>query len=425
MTEFERKTLLGFYRRELTANILPFWLDRCEDRENGGYFNCFDNRGEKLVSRDKYTWSQGRFVWMFSRLSMMTGDTFTQAERAEFLRLAKSGADFLRRHVLLGPDDWRCAFLMDEYGNPKYAPGMDRLDASIYADGFVAAGCAQYAMASGDADAYHFARRLYDSIVARICAGDFATLPYPLSAKYRAHGVPMILTNVSHDVHLAAKQFDPQNAQGPFDRMRACLDDVLDHFVDENGVLREIRTIDNREVPSLLGRHANPGHTLEDCWFMLDAAALTGDESYLPRIADVARKMLPLGWDSAFGGFLHYCGLQGGEPVGDPGADGEEPMLQQVLGGWGDKLWWVHSEVLYITLRLYLETGDAAFMDWHRRTFEYTFRAFPNPDRNIREWVQILKRDGSAQDKVVALPVKDPYHITRNLLLLIELLEKA
>ena len=35
---------------------------------------------------------------------------------------------------------------------------------------------------------------------------------------------------------------------------------------------------------------------------------------------------------------------------------------------------------------------------------------------------KILTREGKPQDKVVALPVKDPYHITRNLLLLVELL---
>ena len=47
---------------------------------------------------------------------------------------------------------------------------------------------------------------------------------------------------------------------------------------------------------------------------------------------------------------------------------------------------------------------------------------FAEDDPEIREWVQIRKRDGSPQDKVVALPVKDPFHITRNLILILELL---
>jgi glycine dehydrogenase subunit 1 len=57
------------------------------------------------------------------------------------------------------------------------------------------------------------------------------------------------------------------------------------------------------------------------------------------------------------------------------------------------------------------------------KVFDYTYKTFPNPDRSIREWIQIRTREGNPQEKVVALPVKDPYHIIRNVLLIIELLE--
>ena len=49
---------------------------------------------------------------------------------------------------------------------------------------------------------------------------------------------------------------------------------------------------------------------------------------------------------------------------------------------------------------------------------------FINPDRSIGEWIQILTREGRPQEKVVALPVKDPFHIIRNLLLICELLSE-
>lgn len=50
---------LSFFRKELTENLLSFWMPRCLDQENGGYLNCFTNDGSKLISTDKYTWSQG------------------------------------------------------------------------------------------------------------------------------------------------------------------------------------------------------------------------------------------------------------------------------------------------------------------------------------------------------------------------------
>lgn len=49
---------------------------------------------------------------------------------------------------------------------------------------------------------------------------------------------------------------------------------ILEHFMDENDVLHEVITTDNRSVPGLLGGHANPGHTIEDMGFMMDVADL-------------------------------------------------------------------------------------------------------------------------------------------------------
>ena len=73
---FDKEYYLSFFRRELTENLLHFWMGRCLDTQNGGYLNRFSNDGSKLVSTDKYTWSQGRFLWMFSRLSTMESTLF-------------------------------------------------------------------------------------------------------------------------------------------------------------------------------------------------------------------------------------------------------------------------------------------------------------------------------------------------------------
>ena len=134
--------LKAFYQNELTNQILAFWLPRCEDKEYGGYVNCFDNAGENLVSYDKYTWSQGRFVWMFSRLATMKTQMFSRAERNEFLRLAESGKDFLMKHCLMtdeeverqndGGERIRCVFLMERNGTHKHVVGCTSLDMRIF-----------------------------------------------------------------------------------------------------------------------------------------------------------------------------------------------------------------------------------------------------------------------------------------------------
>ena len=65
---------------------------------------------------------------------------------------------------------------------------------------------------------------------------------------------------------------------------------------------------------------------------------------------------------------------------------------------------------------------DEKFRALYDKVSEYVFRVFPNPDKEVGEWIQILGRENKPLDKVVALPVKDPYHIMRNFMLIIELL---
>lgn len=421
MNYFELKQAYGFYENELVNHFLEFWIPRCVDHEYGGFVNCFDNRGEKLVSTDKYVWSQGRFVWVFAKLAILKAPIFSKKQREEFLALAKHGADFLRKYCLIGKDDWRCVFLLDRTGTPKLVEGCDRLDSSIYVDCLVTMGMANYSVAGGDREAYAFAKKLYESILDRIRHNAYATLPSPLSEAYRAHGIPMIAGNTSNEMHLAAQVFEPEYCEAVCSHMKDFTYDILDHFADGQDLVHEIITKDNAHFDKKLGSHINPGHTVEDAWFLLDSQALTEDHSRDEQIYRIVLKTLETGWDEEYGGLLRFASLHGGEPDGDNTGLEDEPMSKQ-LSGWGDKLWWVHSEALYTTLRCYFETKEERFLEWYRKLFCYIYRTFPNYDPEIREWIQIHTRDGQPEDKVVALPVKDPYHVIRNLSLLIELL---
>ena len=160
----DMKEYLSFFKQELTDNLLSFWMPRCLDQENGGYLNCFTNDGSRLVSTDKYTWSQGRFLWMFSKLSMMKSTMFSQEQRQTFLQYAENGKNFLLEHVLLGPEDYRCIFLMDAEGKPKHVGDHEGYDLSISADCFVVMGFAAYALAAKDEAAWEFAKRLGDTV---------------------------------------------------------------------------------------------------------------------------------------------------------------------------------------------------------------------------------------------------------------------
>ena len=61
------KQLAAQYKNELFENVLPFWLHRSQDFEQGGYYTYLNRRGE-VFDTDKFVWLQGREVWLFSML---------------------------------------------------------------------------------------------------------------------------------------------------------------------------------------------------------------------------------------------------------------------------------------------------------------------------------------------------------------------
>ena len=152
-----------------------------------------------------------------------------------------------------------------------------------------------------------------------------------------------------------------------------------------------------------------PGHVIENMWFqihvsqMLDAGA-----PRVPQACAMVLRHLELGWDRAHQGLLLAVDPQGG-----------------LSGGWkfpDTKLWWPHTESLYATLLAWKETGDARFLDWYERLWAFCLDNYV--EWRHGEWRQKLNRDLSALTDTVVLPVKDPFHLPRSLILQIELLAR-
>jgi N-acylglucosamine 2-epimerase len=53
------------YKKDLTENIMPFWMKYGLDRENGGVYTCV-NRDGSLMDTTKSVWFQGRFAFICS-----------------------------------------------------------------------------------------------------------------------------------------------------------------------------------------------------------------------------------------------------------------------------------------------------------------------------------------------------------------------
>jgi len=434
MVERSFRKVLELYTEELFGNILPFWLRRGIDEKCGGYFTCFSNDGSRLMHHHKFTWGQGRFVWMLARLYRSMKNRTKEAQRGRYLELASSGAEFLMKHARL--DNGNCAFILDREGKPVLldpdgaarpaAPG-ESYDLSIYADFFVIYGLGEFAQAAQDRSAFDFARDLYKSVVSRLSSGNYRTDPYPVPRGYRAHGEPMILLETAQELADAAEAF---GQEGEAEKLRQSADssvrEIMNFFrIPEWRVVLEMIGADNRPVDTLLGRYINPGHTIESMWFVMHRALRNRDRQLFAEAAETVRWALEAGWDETYGGLPQFVDRTGGPPKGGiPEELKDHEMVRKLSSNWSNKLWWPHSEAIYALLLALEQMGESWMKEWFWRVHDYTLKTFPNPDKSVGEWIQIRDRRGKPESKVVALPVKDPFHVVRALSLAIPVLEK-
>ena len=376
-------------RELLLDGIVPFWARHGVDSEYGGVLSCMTEDG-KPVSTDKYIWSQARWVWTCSAL-------YNRIEkRPEFLTWARSTIDFLLRHG------------RDEKGRWVYhttREGQVVEDAiSIYADCFVVYGLSEYCRAVRDPGLLALAKDIFASIQKRIEAPGFAeTAPYKLPPNRRCHGIPMILTEVAGELARTANDADIARAADEHARI------VMDHFVrPERKCLVEFLDRDYRELPPPEGSFVMPGHAMESMWFQMHRAlARKNDRKTILAAAEVLRWHLERGWDKEYGGI--FLGVD---------AEGHPPFLPNSEM----KLWWPHTEALYALLLAHELTGEKWCEQWFDRVYEWSFAHFLMSD--VGEWRQRLDRSGKPATTLVALPVKDPFHLPRALILSLELLRE-
>ncbi len=406
--------LKRYYVDLLQYDFLPYWSKYVDD-EYGGILNCINNDGDQLLAEDKFTWSQGRWLWILGRIHDLNKmGIFSAVDQQKLEKWMKGTWEFLTKYSLY--DDSICCYVLTRDGKKKQDARTGRYDASIYADCFALIGMSQYIKTMNDRDGYLQAEALYRSIVRRIETGDFLTEPYPVPDGYTVHGIPMILVNTVHE-YILMKQRLEMNAAEEIAYARGKLESILDGLYDGNGHIREHRSTPERSTEYLLDRHLNPGHTLEDAWFWVEFLEQFGGLSeYLPRITEIVKTTFEAGWDQEQGGLLRFVDYDGGQPKGIQEGSAYEKLVTET---WDMKLWWPHSELLYLFPKLYDMTGDITFQEYYEKSFTYAFTVFPN--QKTGEWIQIRKRDGTPEEKLVALPVKDPFHIMRDFIKIVEL----
>ncbi len=376
------------YRTLLLDNIVPFWLSHGIDETRGGILTCLRDDGS-VISQDKYLWSQGRAIWTFAALYNRIDSN------PRFLEIARDIAEFVLRH---GRDsEGAFVFRVSRDGEPL-EPAI-----SAYADYFVVYGLTELFRATREDRYLEEALGIFRRVAPLTRDPDFDRFaPYTKpSGIRRAHAPAMLGLEVGQELSDVAPESDVVEFTD------WCLERIMSaHLGPQAPFLLEHLAGNDAFLDTPEGRVVVPGHAIESMWFVLHQAARRKDRALARRAIDTIRHHLEAGWDAEYGGI--YLGID---------CRGKEPWWPHAE----TKIWWPHTEAIYALLLTHHITGETWATEWLNRVWDWSERFFP--DREHGEWRQRLDRQGKPFDEVVALPVKDPFHLPRALILATALLE--
>ena len=385
----EIKELKNFYHKQLLEQVIPFWENSdLFDKEYGGFITSVDREG-KSYNDDKSVWFQGRCLWTFSKLCN------TYGEKPEWGKAADSGAEFLKKYCI-DPTDGRMYFTLTRDGRPL------RKRRYFFSESFLCVGLAEYYLLRHKKEDLELAEKYFD-LMYRIYR-DPASDPFKITPKENAevrslhsNANPMVLVSSAQTLRRA----DPDKKEYYDGIIAAIINDMLSlHYKEQLHCVLETVYTNGDILDNPVGRTVNPGHSIENSWFLMNYASETGDKQLLEKALNILRWSLELGWDKEYGGIYYFRDI-----YGKPCEQLEHDM----------KLWWVHNEALIATLLASNLTGDPYYDEWYKKVHAYTFSRFP--DEEYGEWYGYLHRDGSVSHTQKGSLWKGPYHIPRALML--------
>lgn len=365
------------YKKDLTENIMPFWMKYGLDRENGGVYTCV-NRDGSLMDTTKSVWFQGRFAFICSF-------AYNNVEKKqEWLDAAKSTLEFIEKHCF--DEQGHMYFSVTAEGKPL------RKRRYVFSETFAAIAMSEYALATGD---QHWAKRaiqVFEDTQRFLATPGFLPAKFEADVKLQGHSIVMILINVGSCIRKVVN--DPKLTQ----QIDESIEKLKKYFIHpEFKCLLETVGENGEFIDTNMTRTINPGHCIETSWFIMEEAKLRGwDKPMLDMALQVFDWSWDWGWDKQYGGIINFRDCKNLPPQ-----DYSQDM----------KFWWPQCETIIASLYAYLGTGDEKYLYRHERISEWTYAHFP--DAEYGEWYGYLHRDGTVAQPAKGNLYKGPFHIPR------------
>ncbi len=364
-TRAELKALADQIERSLFEHELGFFYPACIDAERGGFRHATPAEWARFTpaEREKNLVFQTRMVWTAAEVARRR-----PAQRERYLGYATHGFAFLRDHMW-DKEHGGFYWMVGECGGPSTRMGTDK---HAYGIAFGIYGCANYYLASKDAEALDLAMRAFDWLEKHAhdaknggyyeaFARDGAvhmnsSNTHNPANPYDAMGTRYGLKSMNAHIHLLeamtalyeAKK-EPRVQERLQELLHICRDVMV---VEPPGCMNQFFTPDWRA----LAFADSYGHDVETTFLLLEAAHALDDLAQA-KTWRVARALtdhaLEFGWDENWGGFVEEGNSWG--------------RVRKEAG----KIWWAQAEGLNTLLLMYDRTREPRYWRDFIKMWEY------------------------------------------------------
>ncbi len=402
----------------LLNELLPFWISRVVDKQNGGYITHFDEQGKDTGEDEKSLIAQTRCLYTFSS-AHRTG--YGNGRLAE---IAKHGADFLLNKMWdekYGGFFW----MMDRKGNVKTDQKI------IYGHSFAIYSLSEYTLATGDIRGIEYAEKVFD-LLQKYCVdsmyggywemfhrnwtlcgpgsqgGDRKTLDVHM---HLMEGFTTLYEYTRKDVHrrklleiielLLHRIIHPVYKTG------------IPQFYKDWTIAPQIKfnIIWGWDRFSEEGQKGNAtdntcyGHNAEFAWLLNHAIEILHDDpkNYIDLFRTIYNHTVDYGVDHEFGGVF----------VEGPHSGGVYDR---------EKEFWQQAEVLIGLLDATILLGDEKYWEAYKNVHRFVFDKLIN--KGVGEWYPLLTRRGEPIWRHMGHSWKINYHTIRAMIQSISRMEK-
>ncbi len=382
--------------KDLTENLLPWWMEKTVDHECGGFYGQVDDHDRPIADGTKFITLNARLVWTFASAYRVLGD-------ARALEMAQRAYAYFVEH-----------FYDKEYGG--YFTRLDRQGRVIddhkyvYGNAFALYGLSEYARATGSQEALAYAKEQMENLEKHVWDPQYkgyyeaTTRDWTYSPWIRGvNRQPTDVKTMNNHLHL----IEAYTCHLRVNHCNFMQNKVREHLYV---MLNRIVNHDIHHYHYFQDRAWNPtstdisyGHDIEGSWLMMETAEVLGEPEALRKTRDVCVNMARAALEEGFT---------------DEGA-----MLTDydpVSGHRSQRLsWWEQNEAVVGFLNAWEMTGEEKFLDASLKCFDYIEDHFV--DKELGGWHPILTLDGKPVPNVNKVDGPTcPYHNARMSLEIIE-----